>query len=229
MPENEGILSQIGNSNFLAPVTGLIQSLINQKNAKQNTERTIQANMDMAQYQYSKDLEMWNRGNEYNAPASQMERLKAAGLNPNMVYGHGSATQPAVQLPKYQAPTAQYNYEPAVNLPEMLNMFQDFRLKQAQIDSINTSTKLNAAKEYIMRIFAPEKASYDVDNARIGAEYGTIRREIMEASKGFQINKYQFDSESALYDSMLKQWAAEFTKISGPAGIFINLLRSLFR
>lgn len=32
----------------------------------------------------------WNMQNTYNSPESQMARLKAAGLNPNLVYGHGA-------------------------------------------------------------------------------------------------------------------------------------------
>ena len=35
---------------------------------------------------------MWNRTNDYNSPLKQMERLKAGGLNPNLVYGNGATT-----------------------------------------------------------------------------------------------------------------------------------------
>ncbi len=38
------------------------------------------------------DLQMWNMQNEYNTPAQQMSRLAAAGLNPSLIYGAGSAT-----------------------------------------------------------------------------------------------------------------------------------------
>lgn len=34
-------------------------------------------------------LKMWNLQNEYNTPLAQMDRLRAAGLNPNLVYGGG--------------------------------------------------------------------------------------------------------------------------------------------
>lgn len=34
----------------------------------------------------------WNKQNEYNHPSAQMERLREAGLNPNLVYGSGNAT-----------------------------------------------------------------------------------------------------------------------------------------
>lgn len=45
-----------------------------------------------ADYKYQQDLNMWNLTNAYNDPAAQMERLKKAGLNPNLVYGGGNVT-----------------------------------------------------------------------------------------------------------------------------------------
>lgn len=42
------------------------------------------------QQQYNKDL--WDYQNAYNTPQAQMERLKAAGLNPYLIYGSGSAS-----------------------------------------------------------------------------------------------------------------------------------------
>lgn len=44
---------------------------------------------------------MWNRQNEYNDPSAQMERLKAAGLNPHMVYGNGAVGNSAGSAPSY--------------------------------------------------------------------------------------------------------------------------------
>lgn len=45
-----------------------------------------------ASTQWNRDLAMWNMTNAYNSPAEQMARLKAAGLNPNLVYGSGNVT-----------------------------------------------------------------------------------------------------------------------------------------
>lgn len=61
------------------------------------------ANMKMAEYQWQKNMEAWNMQNEYNSPTAQMERLKAAGLNPNLVYGNG-ADNTAGAPPQYNAP-----------------------------------------------------------------------------------------------------------------------------
>lgn len=97
-------------------------------------------NMKIAKYAYSKDLEMWNRNNEYNNPQSQMQRLKTAGLSPNLVYGNGVTGNSGSQLPKFQAPTMSYD----MNLQNPLNnlsLFQDIAVKQAQIDNIKQQTQ----------------------------------------------------------------------------------------
>ena len=40
---------------------------------------------------YGKQIENWMIQQEYNTPANQVARLRAAGLNPNLIYGNGSA------------------------------------------------------------------------------------------------------------------------------------------
>lgn len=43
----------------------------------------------------NRNQKAWREANEYNSPRAQMDRLKAAGLNPNLVYGSGSAVNTA--------------------------------------------------------------------------------------------------------------------------------------
>lgn len=43
----------------------------------------------LMELQYQQNLDLWNKQNAYNAPSAQMQRLQAAGLNPNLVYGNG--------------------------------------------------------------------------------------------------------------------------------------------
>lgn len=37
--------------------------------------------------QWNRDITMWNMQNEYNSPSAQMERLRQAGLNPQLALG----------------------------------------------------------------------------------------------------------------------------------------------
>ena len=64
------------------------------------------ANRKLAEYSYEKDLEMWNKQNEYNSPKEQMKRLVEAGLNPNLVYGGSTSSSAgnAETAPSYNTP-----------------------------------------------------------------------------------------------------------------------------
>lgn len=132
------------------------------KVARQNTERTIQAQKDLAEYSYGKDLEMWNKANEYNAPSQQMSRLTQAGLNPNMVYGSGSVVgNTSTQTPKYQAFNPQFNNK-AIELPNLLNvlsMFQDVRIKKAQVDNLSEEV----LSKRISNMFLDKKLTWQTD------------------------------------------------------------------
>ena len=64
------------------------QDQYNQEQADINREWQQQMIEDQREW----DLAMWNRQNEYNSPASQMDRLRAAGLNPNLLYGNSSTS-----------------------------------------------------------------------------------------------------------------------------------------
>lgn len=150
-------------------VAGIGQSLLGSRTAKYNTDATNRANRELAEYAYSKDLEMWERNNAYNSPMAQMQRLKEAGLNPNLVYGNGAVANTGGQIPRYSAPRVGYDYKPAVDLPSVLNQYQDFQLRQAQIDNlkaqrdnINARTVSEASRSVLLGVQG-KTAEWDLD------------------------------------------------------------------
>lgn len=103
-----------------------------------------QKSVDLAREMRRSDIEMWNKQNEYNSPAMQMQRLKEAGLNPNLIYG-GGATHTAQQPPSAKVPEVQNTLASMahVNLAPAISMYMDMQVKKAQIDNIQSQTKLN--------------------------------------------------------------------------------------
>lgn len=82
---------------------------------------------------------MWNAANAYNSPQAQMERLKEAGLNPNMIYGSGGNTGMATappQAPGY--PGVSFKLNP---LSDML-AFANVNKVEAQTNTENTRNML---------------------------------------------------------------------------------------
>lgn len=79
------------------------------------------------------NIAFWNMQNEYNNPQAQMERLRKAGLNPNMIYGASptSATGNAGQIaPSKPAP---YNID---NPLKDINQFADVKQREATTDNL---------------------------------------------------------------------------------------------
>lgn len=73
------------------------------KAQQEENEKNRTYNFNLAQLQNKWNLEQWNRENEYNSPAQQMARLKAAGLNPDMMYQNGTSGLTAASSPSMTA------------------------------------------------------------------------------------------------------------------------------
>lgn len=63
---------------------GMIGSALSQRQNYKYSKKLMEL-------QYQQNLDLWNKQNEYNSPTAQMQRLQAAGLNPNLVYGSSVA------------------------------------------------------------------------------------------------------------------------------------------
>lgn len=89
--------------------------------------------------QYQMNLNAWNMQNAYNTPASQMQRLQDAGLNPRLIYGGGSSApnmaspQTPVDVPVRQAAGAK--------MPDLLQYYQ-VRQMDAQYQQTTMATDI---------------------------------------------------------------------------------------
>lgn len=66
--------------------------------------RTNSVNRQQAEYAFQQQMQAVNRQNEYNSPAQQVLRMKAAGLNPALAYGaDGAMVGNQADVPAYNA------------------------------------------------------------------------------------------------------------------------------
>lgn len=132
-------------------VGGLFQSG-SQSSANKSNIAAVQeqnkGNMALAEYQYSKNLEQWNRQNEYNDPSAQMERYRRAGLNPNLAIGNAGN---ASSSPEYSAPTMQRATVNPVSSPLLgavnaiapaIDAYQNLQMKQEEIEAMRNRNSL---------------------------------------------------------------------------------------
>ena len=98
-------------------------SLLSNLGAKKRQKTADQQNIDF-----------WKMQNQYNTPAAQMQRLKDAGLNPNLIYGSspaGASGSAGSIAPSKAAPYA--IKDPSATIAQM-------QLLQAQKDNLNANT-----------------------------------------------------------------------------------------
>lgn len=91
-------------------------------------------NLGMYQLQRADALSDWKRQNEYNAPAAVMSRYKAAGLNPNLIYGQPGLASPAIRSSQPQ-PAGIAPATAGKAVADVLPNFLDTQMKQATIDN----------------------------------------------------------------------------------------------
>lgn len=207
----EGLTSAI-------PIVGpAIAGAISSGQERRNVKDTIRHQKEMQEYQWSKDLEMWNLQNEYNTPSQQMQRFKDAGLNPNLIYGKGTAGN-ATQLPKFQAARPDYTGRSSIAAGALnaLSLYQDVRKKDAEIDNVKSLTRLT-----------DEKTATETFNALLRNSQGLLTKQKQEvhahlARYASEFARLQLKQQQIMVNKMLADVAkskAQTTKLGVDTGI----------
>lgn len=118
------------------PVASLIAGL---GSAAGNTLSQLTTNAAMRKWnekmynrQREDALADWARTNEYNSPLNQMARLKAAGLNPHLIYGGGPGN---VSSPVRSSDTKTWNPQaPAFNFGQIIDQYMQSKQAGASLD-----------------------------------------------------------------------------------------------
>lgn len=99
-------------------------------------------------YQNQLNIQNWHMANEYNSPKAQMERYKAAGLNPNLVYGSLGQTAAG----NLSSPSSS-GVNPRLQLGASASSFmiaaaqaKNMQLQNVNIEEQNKSIRANIAK-----------------------------------------------------------------------------------
>ncbi len=214
---------------------GIINSIGAKRRAERNVRRSVTATKELADYTYAQDLEQWNRQNLYNMPKSQMQRLRDANLNPNLVYGTGTVTgNTGGQQPKYQQQVADFSSVPAVQAPNplaMVSQFQDIKMKDAQIDIVQNESDIKELERNWMLTKQPEEVTGPFGKKRIvmvpgGAQLKQSQLEIRKATMRRILEDIRQKAVGSDIKDIEKRWM-ELIKGTGIAAKMFPLIRLL--
>lgn len=119
--------------------------------------KTNSSNLKIAREQMQWNEDMWNKQNAYNTPEAQIQRMRAAGLNPALMYTQGNVGN-AGEVRGYSTPSMQNPLQPvgvgisdagqAMMRLEMLKQ-QRAQTRMLEAKAIQTENQTMTAADYL--------------------------------------------------------------------------------
>ena len=153
-----GVVSSIGS------MIGRNRAIRQQIRAQQEENRkNREFNLMLARTQNQWNIEQWQRENDYNSPTAQMSRFRAAGLNPNLIYGQSNlaASSPTLTSGAASSPTDMSAIGNKRNFGEAMQEMLNMEMQKAQIEAIKAGTE--KTKEDTKNVTASTEA-LSIDN-----------------------------------------------------------------
>lgn len=192
------------------------------KSTNQNIDKQLEAqkaenaanrqyNLWLAKEQNQWNVEQWNRQNEYDSPAAQLQRLREAGLNPDLIYGGGisntSTSSPQMTGGSPATPMDWSALSGKRTIGDAVQTALQNQLTRAQIDNINADTKkkdgetsiLSDEKEFKRALL---QGQLDAQNVRIQLDKSSIdvnRQNVVESqSRVNEMNQAIAESDARI-------------------------------
>lgn len=181
-PQKHKNMSLVGaaiGAGVAAAGTGANMAFQGSMNAKNRT-------FALQQYYRQRDdeLRFWRMNNQYNHPTAQMERLRAAGLNPHLIYGNGavgntSAAASAPQQARWEGKPLQMD---AGFGERGLDLYYNIEAKKAQTDNLREQNTL-LEKESMLKDIEALQASVNLSQSKfdLGVDYDTRKAIVDQA------------------------------------------------
>lgn len=186
---------------IVSALAGTASTIFNRKAQKDANA----ANIHIAQMNNEANAANVDKMNEYNSPASQVARLSAAGLNPNLVYGNGQVMNTQDSPVTYTAPQvspAGFDFSAIGDAGNsMIDNFLKFRATDISQQNANTNTE-NAATNKANASTNAKNASTNAKNADTHAE--EVRREQDRRDKEFQVMSMNSEAQRSVLEKKVE-------------------------
>jgi hypothetical protein len=142
------------------------------------------------------NVEFWKMQNAYNTPKAQMGRLTDAGLNPNLIYGSGSANT-GVAGSIAPAKPSPYSIQNPIPLQASL--------LQSQINLNNSNANKNNVQADSVGGLLPGRK----EELRFKNQLASVKLQIQNQTKSAQIKTIQNSSLQSDFNNIIKQKDSE--------------------
>lgn len=182
------------------------------------------SNVGLQREQREFDYRMWKENNEYNTPANQVSRLRAAGINPALALTNGSLESGLSSGSPGGQSAPSVDFSPVAHgIRDSVDLYQQRRLQDAQIGKLNeesTNQSIRNRYENQRQIIELDKMLSDKrlsDSQR--DYYMTERNRLIEENKWIdkrnssQIHKTMMDAFAAQQEGRYKRVMTSYQSI----------------
>ncbi|UPW41906.1 DNA pilot protein [Dipodfec virus RodF1_76] len=183
-----------------------------------STSMANNQNMEIAKYNWEQQKEMWHMQNEYNKPSAQMARYQEAGLNPNLIYGSGSASAGnSTSIPTPQMAHVEPMPVPQLgdSLQQAVNNMRADKLADAEVDNKESLSRFNDVKadheEKMMALTELKTIGEAIANSKSEYERDLLRDTYRQRVEMFnqQLEGQRLGNESTRLDNFYKNSTME--------------------
>jgi len=140
---------------IIAAVVSIVGMIVQNSANKKAADKQQEANKQLAAFQADANQKYADKANDYNSPVNQMGRFQQAGLNPNLIYGQGSPGNQSQALSYPEIKPADYQKAaPKVDPTESVQLFNQTRLTDAQVNAQNATTRQKGAQTELNKLQA---------------------------------------------------------------------------
>lgn len=181
---------------------------------QEENQKNREYNLQLAQMQNAWNQEQWERENEYNSPTAQMERMRKAGLNPDLMMtgGTGSLAASSPQMTS-GAPSSPQDMSILGQRPTLGQAVQSAlrdSMIGAQIDNIKANTEKTRNESSILASDAKFRDAFNQGSLEMTNSVIRLNNSKIELNDS-QISKLR--SECSKLDAETKNVILEYDKI----------------
>ena len=184
--------------------------------AREEAEKTRKWQTSEREAQNDWNFKLWQANNEYNTPAAEQARIKAAGLNPDLYYTNGQLQGASVQAQGGHTPSGPVADTSAWNRYKPIGSVASQALADtalaAQVSKTSAETE---GQKYTNDILASDSSFRDAFNQ---GQLDTMNSVILVNNSQIKLN----DAQASQARSMVEQINANIDKIDSEIDLLIS-------
>lgn len=194
----------------IANIFGFLGSLLGSSINAQAQREINQQNLDFAREMWQNQVDyadkVWQRESDWNSPAQALQRIKDAGLNPNLLYGQGvqaSGATPTSQQPRptsvdLKAPQVDFNSAAALGLQSKLVDAQSENLRAEAIKNLSAAAGQDISNQIL------GETGMDTAKGELKRLLNEVR--LQEAEYNYKSDLYPLEIQGKKLDNLVKDF-----------------------